>query len=167
MPCSFISYSPLLMYTLVHIGKHNPCTKSTSSSPSSHKAPHRETAAKNSTFAHGVDSPNHFKLPLMQICLQVSSPSKPFLPLPAPPPFPPSRGEPSLFYMEVLICSRCLSTVMLASMKRSTQFCMHGSSYLSSLPELILLVMHFLKHVSVRAWIAVWAWLAWLCLVVM
>lgn len=44
---------------------------------------------------------------------------------------------------------------MLASMKRSTQFCMQGSSYLSSFPELILLVMHFLKQVSVREWIAV------------
>lgn len=40
-------------------------------------------------------------------------------------------------------------------MKRSTQFCMHGSSLLSSLPEEILPVMHLRKHVSVSEWMAV------------
>jgi hypothetical protein len=61
-------------------------------------------------------------------------------------------------------------TVMLASMYRSTQFCMHGSSLRSSFPADIFEVTHlffvlalfiangndietdFLKHMSVREW---------------
>jgi hypothetical protein len=46
-------------------------------------------------------------------------------------------------------------TTRFASMKRSTQFCIQGSSLLSSLPEEILPVMHLRKQVSVREWIAV------------
>lgn len=45
--------------------------------------------------------------------------------------------------------------VWLASIQRSTQFCMHGSSYLSSLPDEILLVMHLRKQTLVSSWTAV------------
>lgn len=55
----------------------------------------------------------------------------------------------------VRICSKCLMTVMLASIKRSTQLRMQGSSVRSRAPEDILDVMHFLKQVSVRPWMAV------------
>lgn len=58
------------------------------------------------------------------------------------------------FYKE-RICSKWRMTVMFASMKRSTQFCMHGSSVLSSLPAVILLVTHLRKQTSVRLWMAV------------
>jgi hypothetical protein len=44
----------------------------------------------------------------------------------------------------------------LASKNRSTHCLMQGSSYLSSLPFLIVPAgMHLRKHVSVREWIAV------------
>lgn len=55
----------------------------------------------------------------------------------------------------VRICSKCLITVMLASINRSTQLRMHGSSLRSRAPDEIFEVMHFLKQVSVRPWIAV------------
>lgn len=61
----------------------------------------------------------------------------------------------SIFYMCVLICSKFLMTTRFASMKRSTQFCMQGSSLLSSFPDEILPVMHLRKQVSVREWMAV------------
>jgi hypothetical protein len=54
----------------------------------------------------------------------------------------------------VLIDSSCFKMRLFASMNRSTQFCMHGSSYLSSLPPEILEVIHLRKHMSVREWIA-------------
>lgn len=57
-------------------------------------------------------------------------------------------------YDLALIVSKCFKTVIFASMNLSTQFCMQGCSYLSSWPWVILLVMHFLKHVSVRLCIA-------------
>lgn len=43
-------------------------------------------------------------------------------------------------------------TVLLASIYRSTQFIMHGSSERSSLPEEIFEVTHLRKQVSVRLW---------------
>lgn len=55
------------------------------------------------------------------------------------------------YYVDLLIASNCFSTKLFASMNRSTQFCMQGSSYLSSLPDEILEAIHFLKHISVRA----------------
>jgi hypothetical protein len=61
----------------------------------------------------------------------------------------------SHIYICVLICSKFLMTTKFASMKRSTQFCIQGSSLLSSLPDEILPVMHLRKQVSVREWIAV------------
>jgi hypothetical protein len=45
-----------------------------------------------------------------------------------------------------LMASRRLITVMLASIYRSTQFFMHGSSLRSSWPEEMLEVMHLRKH---------------------
>jgi hypothetical protein len=60
----------------------------------------------------------------------------------------------SHIYICVLICSKFLMTTKFASMKRSTQFCIQGSSLLSSLPDEILPVMHLRKQVSVREWIA-------------
>lgn len=67
-----------------------------------------------------------------------------------------SSPEPARPYMPVVrICSKCFNTVMFASMNLSTQFCMHGSSDRSSLPEDILPVMHLRKQMSVREWIAV------------
>lgn len=54
----------------------------------------------------------------------------------------------------VLICSRCRITTLFASMKRSTQLRMHGSSLRSSAPEEIREVTHLRKHVSVRPWMA-------------
>lgn len=48
----------------------------------------------------------------------------------------------SLDQPSVLICSRCRRTSIFASIYRSTQFCMHGSSLRSSLPEEIFDVMH-------------------------
>jgi len=47
--------------------------------------------------------------------------------------------------------SKCFNTARLESMNRSTQFVMHESSLLDSLPAVIELVMHFLKQVSVRS----------------
>lgn len=64
--------------------------------------------------------------------------------------------EPLHAYELVLIFSSCLSTRLLASINRSTQFCMHGSSYLSSLPPEIFDVMHLRKHMSVRECIDDW-----------
>lgn len=61
-----------------------------------------------------------------------------------------------LYVPAVLMLSSCLNTTLFASRKRSTQFCMHGSSLRSSLPEEILLVMHLRKQMSVKVWIAVW-----------
>jgi len=54
----------------------------------------------------------------------------------------------------LLIISNCFNTNPFASIKRSTQFCMHGSSYLSNFPEVIFEVMHLRKQRSVRVWIA-------------
>lgn len=51
-----------------------------------------------------------------------------------------------LYYPNVRICSKCLMTVMLASIKRSTQLRMQGSSLRSRAPDVIFDVMHFLKH---------------------
>lgn len=57
--------------------------------------------------------------------------------------------------------SNCFTMREFASINRSTQFAMHGSSYLSSLLSLILVPTHFLKHMSVRAWIAVQESISW------
>lgn len=54
----------------------------------------------------------------------------------------------------VRILSKCRRTVTFASKNRSTQFLTHGSSYRSRGPEEIF-ETHFLKHTSVRLWIAV------------
>jgi hypothetical protein len=54
----------------------------------------------------------------------------------------------------VLIDSNCFKMRLFASMKRSTQFAMQGSSYLSSLGEEIFEVMHLRKHMSVKEWTA-------------
>ena len=48
--------------------------------------------------------------------------------------------------------SKCLSTVKFPSMNRSTQFWVHVSSAFSSLPDEMPRVMHFVQHMSVRAW---------------
>jgi len=55
-------------------------------------------------------------------------------------------------YCWFLIASRCLMTVKFASRKRSTQFCVHVSSFLSSFPLRIVPVTHFLQQMSVREW---------------
>jgi len=47
--------------------------------------------------------------------------------------------------------SRCFNTAKFESMNLSTQFCMHVSSLLASLPDDMDPEMHFLKHVSVNS----------------
>ena len=54
-----------------------------------------------------------------------------------------------LYGLVFLIISNCFSTRVFASIKRSTQFCMHGSSYLSNFPCLMVEVMHLRKQMSV------------------
>lgn len=51
---------------------------------------------------------------------------------------------------DCLIFSKCFSVKRFASINRCTQFCMQGSSYLSSCGDLIVEVTHFLKHMAVR-----------------
>lgn len=46
---------------------------------------------------------------------------------------------------------RCFSKASLVSKNRSTQFCIHGSSFLSKLLDEIPPVTHFFQHVSVSS----------------
>lgn len=59
------------------------------------------------------------------------------------------------------ILSKCLNTVTFASRNRSTQFRIHGSSYLSSAP-CDTFVMHLRKHTSVRLCIELCSRAFWL-----
>jgi hypothetical protein len=69
--------------------------------------------------------------------------------------FPPMPSSPPEHFQAFLIASNCFNMRLFASMNLSTQFCMQGSSYLSSLPDDGLEVIHLRKHMSVREWIAI------------
>ena len=49
---------------------------------------------------------------------------------------------------------KCFSTASFASKNLSTQFCMHGSSFLSRLLDEMPPVTHFFQHMSVSSWTA-------------
>lgn len=58
----------------------------------------------------------------------------------------------------ILIFSKFLNVNILLSINRPTQFCTQLSSLASRRPLLMLLVMHFLKHIDVSAWMPVLGW---------